>query len=307
MKRWLIATLALMIALLPTPALAQVGDRDGFYLRIDGDVLIPEGQRVETLVVISGNATIAGTVRDAVVISGDASVTGTGRVQGDLTVISGNIDLASGSQVRNINSVRGDINQAQGANVTGEISERDNFRFAGIVAGLFSVLFWLAMTVSVLGAGLIFAAVGGRQLNDAATTMTEDLVNSILGSVFLWIAVPLLAVLAIITIVGLPLGLGLLIFLLPAMWFLGYIVAGARLGRVLTSRSGRQAGEHPYLPTVLGLIVLQVFLLVPVLGALVALLAGLWGAGALAFLAFRAAGGGGFRGTRRESAPEPSA
>jgi len=96
------------------------------------------------------------------------------------------------------------------------------------------------------------------------------------------------------TLIGLPLGLGLLFFLLPALWFLGYIVAGARLGSFLVGLSGRESGAHPYLPTFLGLVLLQLGILVPVIGGLIAAVAGIWGAGALAYIAYRGAGGKGF-------------
>ncbi|MEN9221621.1 MAG: hypothetical protein Q6M04_04210, partial [Thermostichus sp. BF3_bins_97] len=55
-----------------------------------------------------------------------------------------------------------------------------------------------------------------------------------------------------------------------------------------------------------GLLILQVIVLLPVLGALVVFLAGVWGAGALAVTAFKAAGGKGFDATSTASAPVPS-
>lgn len=86
----------------------------------------------------------------------------------------------------------------------------------------------------------------------------------------------MLAVLAMITLVGIPLEIGLLAFLLPGLWFLGYIVAAARLGGFLAGLSGRESGAHPYLATLLGLLLLQFAVLVPGLGGLAVLVAGLW-------------------------------
>jgi hypothetical protein len=82
-------------------------------------------------------------------------------------------------------------------------------------------------------------------------------VNTILGVVFVWVALPIIAALAIVTLIGLPLGLGVLIFLLPALWFLGLIVAGTRLGLAIVKVSGRESGEHPYLASFVGLLILQ--------------------------------------------------
>jgi hypothetical protein len=161
------------------------------------------------------------------------------------------------------------------------------------------------MTVSVILAGLVFAAFGGRQLTVAARNMT-DAVGSVLGAVFVWIAVPFLAVLAIMTLVGLPFGIGLLVFLLPALWFLGYIVAGARLGGWLVGLAGGETGGRPYLAVALGLLILQLIVLLPVVGGIVVALAGAWGAGALAITIFRGAGGGIGAGANR-IAPAPPA
>jgi cytoskeletal protein CcmA (bactofilin family) len=273
-----------MVALGPTVAHAQ-GDDDSFILRVNGDVEVATGETVGTVIVVDGNVTVDGTISDSlVVIDGTAAVNG--RVEGDITVISGDLDLRSGSTVNNVHLIRSDLLQADGATITGEVNERENFFFRGAWA-VFSILAWLAFTIAVVVAGLVFAAVGGRQLRTASLSLTEEPGNSILASVILWVAVPLAAGLIIATLVGIPLGIGVLLFLLPAMWFLGYIAAGTRLGMMI---AGRDA-EHPYAAAAAGLLILQLLLIVPFLGALVVGVAGLWGAGAVALVAWRAARG----------------
>lgn len=298
MRRLIALTVGVLLAMAPGTALAQSpDDRDnGFILRTRGDVVIPAGETVSSVVVVDGNLDVRGRVSNFVlVIKGDAVVTGV--VERELTVISGDIDLKPGAEVHNVNSVRGDIIQAQGATVSGDIHERDNFRFIWAVAGVFSILFWLGMTVATVAAALIFAVVGGRQLKAASRLMTGEAVNAIIGTVVLWVGVPMLAVLAMITVIGLPFGLGLLLFLLPALGFLGFIVAGTRLGLAIVDLGGREVGEHPYLAAALGSLILQLLILLPFLGALIAIVAGVWGAGSLAFIAYRGAGGTGFEDT----------
>ena len=293
--KWMLALiLALPFAFIPSAALAQSPQQnDDFTLRINGDVVIASGDKVNSVVVIDGNLTVDGEVTDFVlVIKGDATINGT--VGGDLTVINGDVNLASTAVVDNVNSVRGDINRAQGATITGDIHERDNFRFLWAAAGLFSVLFWIAMTIAMVVAALVFAAFGGRQLAAAARSMTGDLVNTIIGAVFFWVGVPLLAVLALITVIGIPIGIGLLLFLLPTIGFLGYLITGTRLGTWLLGLGGREAGERPFLAAALGTLVLQLLVLIPVIGIVIAIVAGIWGGGALAFRIYRGAGGKGF-------------
>jgi hypothetical protein len=301
----LVALVAIFVAFGPALASADDGaDDNGLLLRVRGDVVVSRGETVGTVIVINGDALIEGTVTHRVLVfRGDAVVGGT--IEGSLTVVSGDIALRAAAHVDDVNSIRGDLVRAPGATVSGHIRERDNFAFFGWTGAVFSFLFWIAMTLAVVVAGLVFAAVGGRQLTEATRTMTGDAVNTILGIVFVWVALPLIAVVAMVTLVGLPFGLGLLIFLLPALWFLGYIVAGARLGGLLVGLSGRETGVHPLLATFAGLLLLQLLVLVPVLGSLVALLAGLWGAGALAYTAYRAAGGKGFRPAAAPGSTQP--
>ncbi|MGE0056953.1 MAG: hypothetical protein AB7P33_00760 [Dehalococcoidia bacterium] len=307
--KWLIAVIiGLSLAAVPGWALAAPGDDDDgdLLMRIGGDVVINSDESIGAVIVIDGNATIDGTVRESVlVIDGDVRVTGT--IEGDLTVISGSADLASGSSVDNVTLIRSDYTRAEGATVTGDVNKRENFRVAQGVVALFSFLFWVAMSVAVIASGLIFAAVGGRQLIATAQTMTGDAVNTILGIVFVWVALPIVAGIAIATLIGLPLGFGVLLFLLPALWFLGLIVAGTRLGMAIVKASGREAGPHPYLAAFIGLVILQVLILLPFLGAVVVFFAGIWGAGALAVTAFRGAGFKGFSSEPPASATPPGA
>jgi len=303
--RWTAAVLvAAMLAVMPGQAVAANGDGDDFLMRVAGDVVVGAEETVGTVLVIDGNVVVEGTVTGSVVvIDGNAQISGT--VEQEVVVISGSVNLLAGSRVDDVSLIRSDFTRADGATVTGDISEENDFGLAGGFIALFSILFWLAMTVAVIVSGLVFAAVGGRQLLTAARTMTGDAANTILGIVFLWIALPIAAGLAIATVIGLPLGLGIFLFLLPALWFLGLIVAGTRLGLAIVSRSGRETGDHPYLAAFVGLLILQLLILVPILGAIVVLLAGAWGAGALAYIAFRAAGGKGVPSSASSEASAP--
>ena len=306
MKRSFVFLATLLLALIPLVASADDGSDDkGLLLRIRGDVQVPRGETVGTLIAIDGDATIDGTVKNAVlVINGTAIVRGI--VEGNLTVISGEVDLQAGGKVKDVTAVRSKVVRDSGATVTGKIRERERAGIAPGVIALFSIFFWVGMTIAVLAAGFIFAAVGGRQLTGAARAMTRDPLNSFLGVVFVWIGLPLLAVLAMVTVVGLPLGLGALVFLMPALWFLGYVVAGAGLGGLLTGLIKSDDEGHPFLATFLGLLALQLLVLVPVVGALLALLAGAWGAGALASTAYKAAGGKGVSSSGAEAGAAPA-
>jgi hypothetical protein len=290
MGRYLLTFLAAaFLAMVPLTAHAQ-GDDEGLILRIDGDMANLPGETVGTVIVISGDALVEGTITDSlVVVDGTATIRGT--VEGDITVISGDLVLESGSTVDTVNLFRSDLERASGATVNGDIDERENFLPLG--AGvIFTALAWVGLTVAVILAGLVFAAVGGRQLTTAARNLTEEVANSILAAVILWIGLPLAAGLIMLTLIGIPFGLGMLLVVLPALFLLGFITTGTLLGGAITGFFHKeQPGDHPYLAVFLGLIILQLVLIIPVLGWLVVMVAGLWGAGGLALVAYRAARG----------------
>jgi hypothetical protein len=174
--------------------------------------------------------------------------------------------------------------------VTGDVSEREDFFSTG-AALLFGLFLWVGITVALLLGGLLFAAIGRRQLMGAAELMTDRPGATVLTAIITVIVLPIVAVIALITIVGIPAGIFLLLFLIPALAFLGYIVAGAMLGRLVLGGFGdRGRVVNAFAAVVLGIVILQVALLIPVLGV-ASLLIGIWGVGGLVFYAIRAARG----------------
>ncbi len=290
MKRLLLLALCALFALLPASAFAQAdgsGDNNGFVLRVNGPLRVASTDRVDTAVVISDDALIQGTVENnLVVIDGDAVVTGT--VEGDVVMINGDLFLRAGSRVEgDVRLIDGDLTRAPTATVVGDVNE--GWRL-GWWSWAFPIFFWFGATVAVVLSALIFAAVGGRQLSDAGDLLTRQPGWSILTAVLTWVGIPLVAVLVIITVIGIPFGIGMLVFLLPALLFLGYLVTGTRVGALIIRRGAAEEGR-PYLAAVVGMLVFQLLALVPVLGFLLALLAALWGSGGLVLLAWRGATG----------------
>jgi|SRR5579884_3353402 len=285
---------ALLLALLLTAtAAAQSTSASGdlpTIIKFNGSTAIGPAETVSTVIGIRGDVVVTGRVRDTlVVVDGTALITG--RVDGDVNVINGTLDLRRGAVVHNVTLVRSDLRQATGATITGSLSRHSGYSF-GSGGAIFSFLFWLGMTILVLVAGLGFAAIGGRQLVEAGTLLTDRVGASLLTALILWIGLPILAILVLFTVVGIPLGVAILLFVLPVLWVLGYLVAGARLGAALLGAVGRaESPVHPFLAAVVGLLVFQLIGLIPFLGGLVVFLAGLIGAGALGYLAYRHRGG----------------
>ncbi len=287
MARLSVFLIALFLALLPATSFAQVNEAsdDGFVMRIDGDLTVREGESVDSAVVISGNVQVDGTIKDfLMVIDSDAEISG--RVDGDIVAISSTIDLTASAVIDgDVNLIDSDLNQAPGSQVLGDINDELDIQWWVFL--IVNFVFWIGMTIAVLVFGLLLVAVAPRQAANAAATMTADPGWSALSAAIAFIAIPVAAVIALITVIGVPLGVGVLAFMLPAIWFLGYLVGGLMLGTLIYSQAAERVRGNRYLAVVTGLAIIQLFALIPFLGILVAVLMGFWGAGAVVLLAWR--------------------
>jgi hypothetical protein len=276
-------SLALLFAFGP---LAQPAPQDSaFQFRLFGDAVVGAGAREGTVIVVKGNARIEGRVRAVVVVDGNAIVTGTVE---DLTVVHGQAQLNTAAVVTHeVHLIDADIAIADGARVTGTIERGAGRRIARDVAG-FAALIGVGVLLALVLGGVIAAEVaprGVRRAGDLVRTDTGKLAVAALGA---WVVMPFAAVLLIATLIGLPMGLGYFLFVLPLLWFLGLIVAGTWVGdRVLGSLRGRVETTRPWLAAAIGIAGLLLLGRVPVVGMLVFLAITL-GSGAVVLLGWRA-------------------
>ena len=287
----LVAALALF--LLPAPALAQE-QRHDVYVRVNGAVDLPAGESVDTLVAVNSPAQVAGSVRDTlVIINQDATISGD--VDRDAVVWNGTLRLAPsahiGGDVVLVNSV---LDRADGATIGGQVVERSGAMIGAELSratAVFSFVAWLGMTLLVVVVALFWAAIGGQQLSNIAGLLGARPGLSALAAVIFWIVAPLLAVLALVTVIGIPVGIAVLLVLLPLLWGLGYVTTGTRLGFFVADlRHTTPNLAHPYPEAVLGVVIFQLIGLIPFVGGIVVALAGLFGAGSILIHAWRRIG-----------------
>lgn len=286
--KWLILVLAAMtiFALPATVLAAENGKSDEFMLKVGGTTTIAALDQLDSAVIVDGDAIIDGTIEDSLwVISGDVTING--RVNGEVTVIDGVLTLGSTATVKNVSLIRSDLVRDPAATVTGKLSERSEFVNFGWGREIFSFAFWIGSTIAILVAGLIFTAVAKLHVVSAAGRLTGQPVESTISALLLWIGTPIVAILSILTLIGIPLGIMLLLSL-PLVWIAGYTVAGMRLGQVGGPWLNLSDGsDHAYRNVTIGLILFQLVGLVPFIGGLVVGLAGFVGSGALVYLAAR--------------------
>ena len=284
MRRVVLIALVLLAAL-PAGAVAQTAGGDDARVSVTGPVLIGADEVAEDVFVIDGPVVVAGQVRgDLVVINGPVRISG--RVGGDVVVAAGRTTLTPGARVGG-DLVYGDERPSvpAGATVGGEVKRVDVGRIAdplGFVGGL---AIWIAVTVSTLILGLVLLWLAPRGM-DAIAAAGATSIGPVIGwGLLLFFGLPLLAVLALVTIVGIPLGIGLLLALVP-IYSIGHTCGAWLIGRRLLSPP-----RSAVLAFLAGLAIVRVLGIVPILGGLVWFVATVLGLGAIIVAVWRARSG----------------
>jgi cytoskeletal protein CcmA (bactofilin family) len=281
-KRALLCLLAVVAAcaLIASPADAADfhGGRD--RLVVSGDVNIPRGVKVDTVVVIDGDVNVAGTVtNDVINITGHTRVYG--HVQGDVVAITDRAHIEPGARVD------GDVVYAQekpvvspGAQVGGDVRHVRAGEWGNALIAWAAI--WLAMTISTLLLGLALLWIAPRAADAAFEVAGTHTGQSIAAGLGVLIGLPILAVLLLLTVVGIPLAILLFLLLIP-LAVLGYANSAWLLGRRIV---GPPRGR--FVSFLAGLAILRLVALVPVLGGLVWAAAAVFGIGTLAVAGWRA-------------------
>lgn len=295
----LVVFLGAPVALAADEALPHSGR---VLMAFGGDISVPAGEQADVVFVVNGNAEIAGTVNVLTVIDGTATLHGA--TVDTIAVVSGTVDLQQGTTILgNVRSIESTVTQAPGVEIGGDIKGIDAELFAfGMFIGPAILLFALGMLLASVIAGLLLAAIGARQVRAAERVMTAEPLKTFGVGLLSVIVIPILAIVAIVTIVGAPLGLGVLLGFLPLLAFVGFLVAGIFIGEEILGTRKEPEAQHPYRAALLGIVLLQIVGLVPVVGGLATAVASLLGLGAIVLIGWRIVRGTG-QTAARQGAP----
>ena len=258
--RVLAATAVVCVFLLASAqaAGAQVGGGDqghGRRINVTGGLVVATGESVRgPAVSANGPARIDGRVNgavyvgrgdllisgrvtgDALVLDGDAFISG--RVDGSVTVLNGKATVLRGADVRGDVASRTAPTAARNT-VRGHVQRLDvNSLFAGFVVVILAVL-WVAVTLSTAVLGLLFVWLFPRGA-DAVVVAGRRIWASFFLGLFFGVLAPILGLVIIASVVGIPLGvavLGTLAVLIP----LGYVASAADLR---TAHGARERDER---------------------------------------------------------------
>lgn len=285
--------LAMLLALaaltlgLAVPALAadEALSHSGRVLLVaGGDVTVAAGEQADAVIVLGGDATIAGTVNTLVVV--DGTVTTTNATLETIVAVSGTAELGAGTNVLgDVMRFDSRVETANGVEIGGSIKDvaADVAAF-GVFMGIAALAIWIGVGIATLVVGLLTAGLAARQVRMATTLISREPGTTFLVGLLGLIVPPVLSVLAIATIIGIPAGLGLLFVIWPAVAFVGYVVAAIWLGQfLLYRRADAVVPDRPYAAAVVGLLVAFVIGLVPLVTAVVSI----FGLGAVVLAAVR--------------------
>jgi hypothetical protein len=266
---------------LATPAWAQDGRADEEFVVLSGRADVPEGEEVGDLVVFHGSSAVDGTVNGSLVAF-DAPVTISGEVDGDVVVFNGRVELRDGANVTGDVVSRSEPAVAQGATIGGETERiQTNFNWDGF-GWVGRLAWWLAVSVSTLVVGLVLLWLVGRGAPRIVDAGRTGIGPSIGWGILAFFGLPILAIIALVTIVGIPLGLGVLAAL-GLIYAIGYSATAWIVGRRILREPTAWI-----LAFLVGWGILRVLALVPILGGLVGFAAVVFGLGALAVVIWRA-------------------
>jgi hypothetical protein len=287
--RTLLALVAAVALALGVSGLAVAADQDqphtGRVIVVTGgDVEIRSDEQADAVVVISGDAEIAGTVNTLFVVDGTATVTGA--TLETVGVINGTVDLGDGTSVTgDVLQLNSTVERADDVEISGTVKDiaGDVAGFA-IFMGFAALAIWIGFGIATILVGLLVAGLAARQARSATSLISREPGTTFLVGLLAIVVTPILAVLAIATIIGMPAGFGLLLVIWPAAAFIGYIVAAIWLGEwLLGRRDGAVRPERPYAAATIGLLAAFVLGLIPIVTAVLSIL----GLGAVVLAAWR--------------------
>lgn len=299
---FLLCVLAVVSA---APALAS-GTQKGGRTCFGDSATVAAGESVDSFLAFGCNVNIeqGATVRGDVANFG-GNLTLAGQVDGDIGMFGGNVSLEPSAVVHgNVAAIGGNVQRAKGATIDGGVTNNGGnfappqppvFPDPTVVVGsrsTFGRVFDFGF--NVLGgivSALAFAAIGAlivlfvpeptRRIGNAVQAKP---LNAVGVGCLTTLLVPILGVLLVVTLIGIPVAF-ILSFAAFAAWLMGMVSIGYLTGeKILQAFKARDV--LPVVAVILGVIVLTLISQVHVVGWFVSFVIGLFGVGAVVLTRF---------------------
>jgi hypothetical protein len=263
---------------------------------LSGTVEVARGREVDEVIVLHGSALIDGVAFGDVIVL-DGGVTIDGQVSGSVIAMDGSVRLGSSAHVGGDVTARGRVVIAEGAVVDGRIRQHAAFTWRGPLSLFGRFATWLAVTVSTLLLGLAIVFLSPRGVEAAFDAARNAPWFAAAWGAGLVVGIPVLAVVAMASLVVLPLGLAVALAVALAA-FVGYGLAGYAVGRLVWTNPERQVVAF-----LVGWGALRVVGLIAYLSGVTFVMAAAFGLGAAAIATWRARSERGRHRGRRAALP----
>jgi cytoskeletal protein CcmA (bactofilin family) len=263
-------------------SIRSVGGEINAMGTVDRNATIAGGRvSLDSSAVVGGNAyitggsvSINGSVRGSLMASG-GEVTVNGPVGRDVELSGGSIRLGPHAQISGNLRYRGPKDKVKidpGAHVAGTITALPPHEKSGM-----RNLIWL---LGFVVAGIVVVALFPGFTTEAAETLYQRPGRSALTGLAWVCLLPIVAIIAAVTVIGIPLALvGVAAWLL--VLFLGDLPVGLWIGKKLLGPRARPGRNGAILSILVGGLVLAIIGIIPVIGGLLGALAAVVGAGAI--------------------------
>jgi len=226
-----------------------------------------------------GNVTIAGAVQGSIAtFGGNVTLAETAVVEGEVASIGGNYQISPGAVVRRATAPN-PLTPPLPSNPPRPFNPFNRFFNFGfdLLGGIVTALAFAALGALVV----IFAPNATRRVGDAVQAKP---LNTVGVGCLTALLLPILAILLIITLIGIPVAF-LLGIIAWAAWIFGGIAIGLLAGEKILG-AFKVSNILPVVAVILGVIILMLIGQVPILGWLVSCVLGLIGLGAVVLTRF---------------------
>lgn len=175
-----------------------------------------------------------------------------------------------------------DANIAAGAFIAGKITKsepkirngaKNDFKALWGLFGLYSIF-------SALVIGLVLISLWRDEIKKITDKMMEKTGPSIGWGIIVMLLTPIIAVLLLVTLIGIPLAGLLMLFWLIALW-LSKIIVGIMVGRQLLEKLWKDKKDSMIWAMIIGIVITQIIFSIPLIGWPLCLMAAWWGLGGI--------------------------
>ena len=250
--------------------------------------LNPDALIGESFVGAGGNVSIIGLVSGQSIVSA-GNVAWNGSTQDDVTINAGSLALNKSTNIAGNLTYRvdpsGTVQKSDDAVITGIITAEElpvsSKDFDGLEQALagFGLIGTLVFFVGSLIIGALLVRFFPSALTKGNELVYKQPLKTLLIGLLSLIVTPILGIVLLATVVGLPLGMLLLLFYVIGIYFTKFFFGfwlGTHATKVLTNKPG-----NPYGNMIIGLALLTIFSIIPVLNAISAFATLFFGLGAV--------------------------